>query len=290
LQREDSKRHDPIVVEFENDEKKLLDFYELLLAQTHVHLLKSISLNEANEFKKELLGILAHDLRSPINSIIGFSQELKEANFINDESTTYLNYIEIAAKQMNDLMNDLLASALNDATEYELNCTDFELISLIDSIVFSFKKYYESKKQVVQFNPSHSQIIIKADRQKIKEVFENLISNAIKYSEYGKKIVIEAKYEDKYAEISIQDEGQGFTEDDLSKLYLKFQRLSAKPTSYESSTGLGLYIVKKIIDYHDGKIILDTAVNKGSTFKVLLPISETRELNESRNFEISEKN
>ncbi len=271
LKREEAYRYDPIIVKFQDNNLKLLDFHKLLLAQTQVHLLTFKSLKEANEFKKDVLGMAAHDLRNPINAILGFSSLIRDISPKTDEIKNYANYINEAAQQMNDLLNELLNSAANDATELELNRIDFDLIPLIEGIINSFKQQALSKHQSIKFNWSADHIFINADKQKIKEVLENLISNAIKYSDKEKLIEVYTEKRDSAIVIKVKDEGPGFNDSDLKKIFKRFQRLSAKPTGNEPSTGLGLYIVKKIIEQHEGVITVDTEINKGSTFNIILP-------------------
>lgn len=278
LLRNESTIHDPIIVQFGNGEIKLLDFFELLLAQTRVHLLISNLLKDANEFKKDVLGVLGHDLRNPINTILGFADELKTNSTIDEEGLLYVGYIEQATNQMKDLVGGLMKSAFNDAVDFELSYSEFNLIDLINSLTFSFRKNLEAKNQTLLFEFNGNQIIINADKHKIKEVLDNLISNAIKYSAMGKEIKVTASRTDDTVEIEIKDEGPGFSDTDLTKIFRKFQRLSAKPTNNESSTGLGLYIVKRIISQHQGQILLESEINIGSTFKILLPIKEVNRL------------
>jgi signal transduction histidine kinase len=270
LQREEFLRLDPIIVELNNGGLMLLNFYELLLAQTRVHLLTLNSLKEANDFKKEILGIAAHDLRNPLNIIIGFSEEIKELGHNNTDITYYAGHINSEAKQMNDLLIELLHTAANDAIEFELNRSDFDLAELINLVIFSFQHSLDSKKQKTKFL-CNEEIIINADKKKIKEVVENLISNAIKYSHHGKHITVTLSKNESIVELKVQDEGLGMTESDLQKIFGKYQKLSAKPTNNESSTGLGLFIVKKIIDQHNGNILVDSSIGKGTTFNIILP-------------------
>ncbi len=267
LMREDKYRQEPIIVNLGNH-FKLLDFYELLLAQTQVHLLTLNSLREANEFKNEVLGIAAHDLRNPLNTILGFSKLILESGENYEMMKNYAEYIHAGASQMNELLDDLLRS---DSTELKIEKTVFDLKTLIDSIIILFQNYLSAKNQVIEFYRQNDQIWIKADKRKLQEVLENLISNAIKYSGHGKVIKVYVNEIDDKLEIKIQDNGPGFSNDDLKKIFSKFQRLSAKPTGNESSTGLGLYIVKKIIDAHDGKIEIETGLGMGSIFTMYFP-------------------
>ncbi len=275
LRRHETYRQDPIIVEDEYKKLKLLDFYELLLAQTQVHMLTLNSLKEANEFKKEILGVAAHDLRNPLNAIMGFSQVIGEMSETNIELKTYADYINSEARSMNELFSELLKSAVNDATEFEISKSDFDLIELSRSILLSFKNSFELKKQSFEFNKNIEQLVINADKQKLKEVIENLVSNAIKYSPHKKNIKVSIDKIDSTAVIEVEDEGLGLSKDDLSKIFRKYQKLSARPTNNESSTGLGLFIVKRIIDNHNGEITVKSELGKGSRFTVIIPCNGT---------------
>ena len=119
-------------------------------------------------------------------------------------------------------------------------------------------------------------LILSGDHDRLREAIDNLVSNAIKYSPIGGKIAVVVTHEQDSTIIRIADEGAGLSPEDLGRLFGRFQRLSAKPTAGESSTGLGLSIVKRIIDMHGGEVTADSAgPGQGSTFTVVLPATET---------------
>jgi signal transduction histidine kinase len=118
-------------------------------------------------------------------------------------------------------------------------------------------------------------IVTMCDTDRVREAIDNLVSNAIKYSPIGGKITVAVTHEDDNTVIRVSDEGAGLSPEDLSRLFGRFQRLSAKPTAGESSTGLGLSIVKRIIDMHGGEITANSdGPGKGSTFTITLPAAE----------------
>jgi signal transduction histidine kinase len=120
-----------------------------------------------------------------------------------------------------------------------------------------------------------SNLVSMCDADRIREAIDNLVSNAIKYSPIGGKISLKVTREDNNTVIRVADEGAGLSPEDLGRLFGRFQRLSAKPTAGESSTGLGLSIVKRIIDMHGGEVTAESAgPNKGSTFTIMLPATE----------------
>ena len=274
LNRAEHDRFDPILVYSESSEYSMIDFNYLLLSNNHIQSITMDLLKKADQFKKEVLRIAVHDLRNPISVIQGFSQLMAKDLEGNEKLTTFLDYINQSTFQMADLVNDLLGAAITEATGFTLTKSCFCIIRQINSVINSFKYQSEQKKQTIVFETSVDNIMVSADKQKITEVFSNLISNAIKYSEYNKTIHIMIKDENGNLVIRIKDEGQGFTESDLKKIFGKFQRLSAQPTGNESSTGLGLYIVKQIIDLHQGTIDVETEMGKGTTFVIGLPLHE----------------
>lgn len=273
LKRPENQLKDPLVIIYENGEVKLLDVYHLLLAQIYVHSMTLESLKKANEFKNEVLEMIAHDLRTPIGSIIGFSEELQEMCG-EEQALEFLKYINTSAKQINEMVSELLRSVVSDSTQFDLNITSFKLNELIESVIFSLGKSLSIKQQKIVINSTCEPIDIEADKIKIKEVLENLLTNAIKYSHFGCTTIVEIEDLDSKAAIRVKDEGQGLNESDLQKIFGKFQRLSAKPTNRESSTGLGLYLTKQIIEQHFGQITVSSEIGVGTTFTVTLPKSQ----------------
>jgi len=275
LKRSEPDIFEPIVVITENNEYRLLDFYQLLLAQNKIQLLMNDLLKQANEFKKEVLAITAHDLRNPIGAILGYSDLMLGSDHI-DQTKEFAHYIHTSAGQMLNLVNGFLISSNNDSVEFELEFSNFDITDLISFLVKDFEYAAEKKKQKIVFETPNFPIIITSDRLKIKEVIENLLSNAIKFSPENMEISVSLKKENYFIEINIKDQGPGFSDSDLKKVFGKFQRLSALTTSNESSTGLGLFISKKMVDKLNGSIDIVSEPGKGSTFTVKLPLLSVR--------------
>ncbi|NJK86746.1 MAG: hypothetical protein HC906_13030 [Bacteroidales bacterium] len=271
LKRDSDQQHYPIIVDFGENDFKILAFEELILAQTHIHQLAIKQLNDVNEFKKEVLRIAAHDIRNPIGAIYGYSTLIVTNPEDTDKVSQYAELIHQLSLRINNLVNDLLGSAINDVSEIELEKTTFNLIETIRSVIENLKMKADEKQQSIIFTTREDILLIEADRYKISEVADNLISNALKYSAPTKNIAVHVFSDEKFAFLQVSDPGPGFSEDDLKNMYKKFQKLSAQPTGNETSVGLGLYITKKIIDLHKGKIDLKTQRGKGSTFTVKLP-------------------
>ncbi len=232
-------------------------------------------LSEANRLKSELLGIAAHDLKNPLQAILGFAELLKER--VQDALTEeYVQRIRMASERMLEMITLLLQDAAISQGKIALNLSEVNVSELCESVVEFYRARAEKKSQVVETQIEPNCTVL-ADRQYLFQIIENLLSNAIKYSPSEKKITLSLRRVpvSKVIEIAVRDEGQGLTEDDKFKLFGKFQRLSAKPTGNESSTGLGLAIAKELVELHQGKIWAESeGKGKGTTFFVQLPISQ----------------
>ena len=169
LKRNEPDIFEPIVVITENHEYRLLDFYQLLVAQNKIQLLMNDLLKQANEFKKEVLAITAHDLRNPIGVILGYS-DLMLGNDHIDQTKEFAQYIHTSASQMLNLVNGFLISSNNDLVEFELEFSNFDITDLISFLVKDFEYAAEKKKQKIVFEAPNFPIIIASDRLKIKEV------------------------------------------------------------------------------------------------------------------------
>ncbi|MBC8044326.1 MAG: tetratricopeptide repeat-containing sensor histidine kinase [Rhizobacter sp.] len=269
-------------------------------------------LAEASKLKSELLSMAAHDLKSPLQTIMGFAQLTLELE-TDGEVKQYQQHIRMASGRMLHLISDLLESAAMESENLTLQKTAFDLSELARHVIESLSPQASLKSQQIDFIASGAEpCTISADRQRIAEALENLISNAIKYSPHDKTIWVkvekgmkdaiepaemnfgggmkkemEEKGEKKgkqfpdssfisasssFIRISVSDEGLGMGEEDLKHVFKPFQRLSARPTGNESSTGLGLSIVKRLVDLHGGGVRAYSAGKGfGSIFTIELP-------------------
>lgn len=273
LTRNEEVIYEPLAVHCYPDRYKILDFYGLVLAQNKILGIMNSLLKEANEFKNEVLAIAAHDLRNPLGAIKGFSELIMDLTE-NKDCKYYADNINKAAVHMEDLVDKFLMSAINDSTELKLHYSVFNIKETVESVLRSLSHLAEEKSQQVIFYFESMNFDIYSDKLKISEVVENLVSNALKYSKQNTCIEITLKRGDSDIQIVIADEGPGFTETDKQKIFGKFQRLSARPTGNESSTGLGLFTVKKIMDKLGGEIMLESEQGKGSRFTLVIRLQE----------------
>jgi signal transduction histidine kinase len=238
--------------------------------------LKSVQLEQRNQHllalddeKNNLIKILAHDLRTPINQIQGLAQlVLLEKGALEAEQKKLINQIMDTSSRLNKMITHLLDI---DALENNRVTVFMELVNLrklSHQVVDSFEKQAQKKNIGISFVSLCESCEIKGDSLFLIQIFENLISNAIKFSEKGKSVVVTLKESDGKVIVSVKDQGPGMSEEDLNNLFKKFQRLSARPTNGEDSFGIGLSIVKKYVELMNGRVWCESEPGNGSTFHV----------------------
>jgi signal transduction histidine kinase len=233
-----------------------------------------LRLQRANGFKNEILGTVAHDLKNPLGVILGRTEMLTEligASSSKESITAQVEHIRDATKRLTSMVDHLISDAMADAFDITIRREPVDIAALVSEVAEANQPTAMNKQQVISVSaPSGHPTMCDSDR--MREAIDNLVSNAIKYSPIGGKIGLLVTHDDKHTIIRITDEGAGLSPEDLGRLFGRFQRLSAKPTAGESSTGLGLSIVKRIIDMHGGKVTADSAgPGQGSTFAIVLP-------------------
>ncbi|MEY3218723.1 MAG: hypothetical protein RIT27_80 [Pseudomonadota bacterium] len=244
---------------------------------------KNLILTKLNLEKNEFLGIVAHDLKNPLSGVLGLSQAIKEniELFSKDEIVEYSNDIEQSAEKMFQLITNLLD--VNAIESGRFNCTleYIDIVVILETLCYRYKKLAADKKITLHFETPIEKYLAWVDKNIAEQILDNLLSNAIKYSPFEKTVYLHIYQDNTMVYCEIKDEGQGLSEEDQSKLFGKFTRLTPKPTGGEHSTGLGLFIVKKLLESIGGKIKCESALNKGSTFTVSFPTQPSTLNNES---------
>lgn len=257
--------------------------------ESEIYKLKNIDLAEANkkleemnQEKNEFLNLVSHDLKNPLNSIYGFSNLLVEDihTLSMGEISDFASNINISSMAMLDLINEILNSELMDSGRYELHNELIDLNTMVKALISMNKFQLRQKDIKVEFDDNVIAHVF-SDANIVKQVISNILSNAIKFSPEGKKIFISILHNkaDSSTSVEIKDEGPGLSEEDKSKMFVKFAKLSAKPTAGESSTGLGLSIVKKLTDIIGGKIVCESELGKGASFILRIPTTPLKTKN-----------
>ena len=227
---------------------------------------------EIDRMKTELVSMVAHELRSPLTSIAGFSELLLDDDLSQSKEREYATIILKESKRLAELINKFLDISRIESGKSQFQKTDVNIEHVIRSILGMNMYLAESRGIDVQVNVPNDISTILVDREMIGEVILNLFSNAVKYSPNDKKITINV--EDKADEqiIKVIDQGYGIPEKSLDKIFNKFYRVSDNEKVQQvSGSGLGLSLVKEIIERHGGSIWAESTLNKGSTFTFTLP-------------------
>jgi len=232
---------------------------------------RNIQLTSLNEEKNSLVKILAHDLRSPINQIQGLVDVLSlSAKSLDKSSNENIDQIKDAAKRVNHMIAKILDFDALEEDRMKVLEEEIDIASILDELLVGFKQQAEEKRISLNINIPESTVIY-SDHLYFTQILENLISNAIKFSEKGTEVDIMV-YDDKQAVIvKVIDQGPGLTEEDKRLIFNKYQKLSAKPTNGESSTGLGLSIVKKYTELLNITLTYESELGKGTTFTLKVP-------------------
>ncbi len=234
---------------------------------------KNVELAELNKLKNQFIGMVAHDLRNPLGIILNFIEFLEdEKDNFTQEQFEFICHIKTLSSFMLNLVSELLDISAIESGSIKLALESFNLVTLISQIIHLNKPFADKKSMKIVFRPEMESIQLLLDKTKIEQVVTNLLTNAIKYSPEGTTITIEIKKSNTEILISVKDEGQGIVEDELKLFFKPFQRTSSKSTGGEKSTGLGLFIVKKIVEAHKGKIWAKSEPGKGSIFYFTLPL------------------
>ena len=235
---------------------------------------KNIELERLNELKNKFLGMASHDLRNPIGVILGYSDYLLEDldNKLSEDQIKMLNTIQHSSEFMLNLLENLLDIAAIESGKLLLVLQKTNIQKLVTKNA-NLNGVIAAKKNInIQVETSVPIPEVKIDVNKIEQVMNNLISNAIKYSMPGTFIQVNISIDDGLIIVAVTDQGQGIPTDEMDKLFKPFQRTSVKATGGEKSTGLGLSIVRNIVIGHGGNIWAESKVGEGSTFFFSLPI------------------
>jgi signal transduction histidine kinase len=246
-------------------QKRQLEAYNRELLRTNE------TLRHALEEKSRLLGMAAHDLKNPLFGIRALSEILLETEALSEKSERKLTLICESANETLHLIDDLLSTAAG-AVQNERDHEAVDLAVLTQWVVRSFEPQAERKEQALSHAVATDEpCVVTGDRRKLREAVGNLVGNALKYSPPGEDVDVRVDRCNDVVQVAVSDDGPGLSERDQERMFAPFQRLSPEPTGGEGSSGLGLYIVKQIVDQHGGTIDVESAPGVGSTFVLALP-------------------
>jgi len=231
---------------------------------------KNAELQELNELKNKFLGMAAHDLRSPLTSVMGFTDLILGMDDLEEEEKReFLLTINQASREMLSLINDLLDVSAIESGKFDINLKPGNLKEVIENRIKLIS--LSAKAKQIQIATDFDDVPeVEFDKARLSQVVDNLLSNAIKFSKSGTTINVSLKKNMDEVSFHIRDQGPGIEKGEVERLFAEFERLSNRPTAGEKSTGLGMAIVKKIVDGHNGQISVQSEVGKGTEFTISL--------------------
>lgn len=226
---------------------------------------------DLNREKDGLINVVAHDLRSPLGSIVGFVDLIKAENNLNSNQIEYLTLISSVIVDGMSFIGDLLDIHAFEYENSKLRAVSIDINLFFNDWIKKFELDLKRKNQHLALNIDTKSVFFTTDPSLLSRLLNNLVSNAIKFSPSDKSIFLTLKESTDSLIISVKDEGPGISQEDQKKMFKPFQRLSAIPTGGESSNGLGLSIVKSIVEKLSGQISVQSEMKKGTEFTITLP-------------------
>ncbi len=234
------------------------------------------SLQEANRLKSEFLANMSHELRTPLNGIIGFSEFLIDgkAGKLAMRQTEHLNDILNSGRHLLQIINDVLDLTKIEAGKVEVNWEPCSVRRVVDEACAGIAPMAEQKRITVKKTVGLKKDTVTLDAQKFRQILYNLLSNAVKFTPEDGQVEIIASQSSEGLVLSVKDTGIGIKSEDLSRLFKEFEQLDSSLARRYGGTGLGLALVKKLVELQDGRVTVQSEVGQGSVFTVTIPERE----------------
>lgn len=242
-------------------------------------------LEEGSRIKSEFLATMSHELRTPLNAIIGFSELLKDGvtGPLSNLQKEHIRLIYNSGQHLLSLINDILDLSKVEAGKLVLQPTLFNLKSMLENSLALFHEKANKSRLKLSLELEPTVCTLYADERKIKQILYNLLSNAVKFSREGGRVYLKTGLTKKVNKegkevsaivISVKDEGIGIAKENFPKLFKPFAQIDSSLTRHYEGTGLGLALVKRLVELHGGEITLTSQLQKGSCFSFWLPLHE----------------
>jgi len=225
----------------------------------------------------EFLANVSHELKTPLNVIFAavqlFSMYCSNGSLDErkDSIIKYIQSIKQNSYRLSKLINNIVDSSKIEAGFFQLNLSNNNIVEVVEEIVMSVTDFTDSKGLNIIFDTDIEEKIIACDPEKIERIVLNLISNAIKFSENGGEIFVDIKDENEFVEISVKDNGIGIERQHLNMIFDRFKQVDKSLSRNSEGTGIGLSLVKSIVELHGGSIHVESEAGRGSKFTVILP-------------------
>lgn len=253
---------------------------EQLIADRTVYLRNLVNeLEEANKAKAAFLGNITHELRTPLNVIIGSAEILKEPMLgeLSCKQADYVHHIYLSGTHLLQLINDILDVSKITSGKMPLNLTTFNVKQVIDQTVYNMRAYIKEKQLHIEVSLEPKDFAITADVQKLRQIMYNLLSNAIKFTPENGHISVKVVRMETVAEFTVQDDGIGIAPENQERVFREFEQVDNSYTREQSGTGLGLPLVKKLVEMHGGLVWLHSVPDQGTEMRFTIPCSPQKQ-------------
>ena len=240
-------------------------------------------IRNVERMKTAFVSTVSHELRTPLTSIKGFIATLlqdTEGYFDTETRQEFYGIIDTECDRLRRLIDDLLnVSRIESGRALQMQWAEFEPLAIIEKVMQAQRSYTDKHRLVLDFDGEVPKLL--GDADKFDQILTNLLSNAIKYSPAGGEVRVEVDASDHDMTLSISDQGIGVPRDKLPRIFEKFERVDNRDTRQTGGTGIGLFLVKHLVERHEGTISVDSEIGKGTTFTIHLPLRPKEALREA---------
>jgi PAS domain S-box-containing protein len=247
-------------------------FTSALSSANHELELRNQKIEEANRIKSEFLASMSHELRTPLHTIVGFSELLTEEleGPLNDRQKRFMQYIHNDSLHLLELINGILDLSKIEAGKLELNLQMFDSVEVIREVMTSIAPLARAKSTDVELQGC-TQLMIKADKVRFKQILFNVVSNALKFTPERGRVGVHCSEKDGFSEFCVSDTGPGIPESEQAAVFEKFHQAGSTQRGVREGTGLGLAITKHLVEQHGGRIWVHSKSGSGSRFYFTIP-------------------
>ena len=231
-------------------------------------------LEAIEENRKSFISAVAHELRSPLTLIRGFIQGIVDGTVALEDQNKYLHIILKETERLNKLIANLLDIQRMESDAYPFYPQSFDMNELIRRTLIKYEEEIDKKSVRVHLKLLDQKVFVWADRDAMEQVLNNLLENAMKFMDIEGKLEVDVKIQENKAIVQIKDQGMGISEEEQKYIWDRFYKVDKSRDRKQSGTGLGLYIVKKIIDRHGEEIWIESIVGEGTAFNFSIALDE----------------
>ena len=234
-------------------------------------------LKQADRVRRDFVANVSHELRTPLSIVRGYVETLLDnPKTSGEELSRILRVMERHTKRLGSLVDDVLSLAQLESRSATLQFSDVHLADLFDTLVRDLGKKFAAKRLNIIVDIQPDARTIRVDQTRLQQVLDNLLDNAVKYSDENGEIRLQAERRDREIALSVSDNGSGIRKDDLPRIFERFYRAdkARSPDGFRGGTGLGLAIVKHIAQLHGGRVEAESELGRGTTIRVMLPVTQ----------------